>query len=198
MVAPQVPFTALAPVLSVKSKLPEEYEPATPARMSGPTRTSTPTWPLTLLPFQSTPRAPGSPRWWYARAPQLASWVPVADCCGASVAPKGIVKEVPPKSAARPAWSPWARPRPPASGADRLAAIDESPFVSTRRCMPIPLATASTRRAIAETVLEVIAAATCGRTRVFSRPARCTGSSVAAEALADAAPVPARLIADTR
>ena len=35
MVAPQVPFTALAPVLSVKSKLPEEYEPATPARMSG-------------------------------------------------------------------------------------------------------------------------------------------------------------------
>jgi hypothetical protein len=64
--------------------------------------------------------------------------------------------------------------------------------------MPIPLATTSTRRAIAETVLEVIAAATCGRTLVFSRPARWTGSSVAAEALSDAELVPARLIAETR
>ena len=64
--------------------------------------------------------------------------------------------------------------------------------------MPIPLATASTRPAIAETVLDVIAAATCGRTRVFRRPARCTGSSVAAEAFAEAAPVPARLMAETR
>ena len=64
--------------------------------------------------------------------------------------------------------------------------------------MPIPLATASTRPAIADTVLDVIAAATCGRTRVFSRPARCTGSSVAADALADGVPVPARLIAETR
>ena len=64
--------------------------------------------------------------------------------------------------------------------------------------MPIPLATASTRRAIAETVLEVIAAATCGSTRVLSRPARPTGSSVAAEAVSDGAPTPTRLIAETR
>ena len=67
-----------------------------------------------------------------------------------------------------------------------------------RRSMPIPLATASTRRAIAETVLEVIAAATCGSTRVLRRPARPTGSSVAAEAVSDGAPGPTRLIAETR
>ena len=76
--------------------------------------------------------------------------------------------------------------------------MEDSPFASTRRSIPIPLAIASTRRAIAETVLEVIAAATCGRTRVLSRPARSTGSSVAAEATPDGAPVPARLIAETR
>ena len=124
--------------------------------------------------------------------------MPVGDCCGAPGPPSGIWKEVPPKRAAKPPWSPPARPRPPAPGADRPAAIDESPFTSTRRSMPIPLATASTRPAIAETALEVIAAATCGRTRVLSRPARWTGSSVAAEALADGAPVPALLMAETR
>ena len=182
----------------MKSNVPDECEAATPARMSAATRVSAPTWALTIDPLQSSTLAPGSPMWWYSPAPQVASWPVLPACCGASEAPSGVWNDVPPKRVARPERSRRPRPAPSAPGEDRLDAIEESPPMSTRRSIPIPEATASTRSAIAPTVLDAIAPATCGRTVVLRRPARSTGSSVAAEATLDGSPAPARLIAETR
>ena len=89
-------------------------------------------------------------------------------------------------------------PYAPGRMAAAAAPSDRKPPTWTRRPNGSLAANDSARLAIAETVLDVIAAAAWESTSAFTRPARSLGSSVDAVAMFEGTPVPAKLIAETR